>query len=159
LGDTPFLNINLQPLPFFLLAHKYRAHGGTYNLHPPPAGSSLATSRLGNTSYTFSTYPLAQRLRNRFPTLHALKVDADYKDEFVVAEEKLGFDVQVAIRPPDIKGFVPLKGRWVVERTFTWLGRYRRLAKDYERSFHSSDSTLWFAMSHFLLRRLFPDSS
>jgi putative transposase len=102
---------------------------------------------------------LAQRLHDRFPTLRTLKVDAGYKDGFVVAGEKLGFEVQVALRPPDAKGFVPLKGRWLVERTFAWLGRYRRLAKDYERYFQSSDSTLWFAMTHLLLRRLFPDSS
>jgi putative transposase len=56
---------------------------------------------------------------------------------------------------PDASGkFVILPRRWVVERTFAWLGRYRRLSKDYERCFSSSEATLWLASIHRLIRRL-----
>jgi putative transposase len=51
-------------------------------------------------------------------------------------------------------GFVVLQRRWVVERTFAWLGRYRRLSKDYEFFPHSSEAFIYLASSHLLLRRI-----
>jgi putative transposase len=52
------------------------------------------------------------------------------------------------------KGFQILPRRWVVERTFAWLGRSRRLSKDYERNPHSSASLVYVASSRLMLRRL-----
>ena len=52
--------------------------------------------------------------------------------------------------------FVPLPIRWVVERTFAWLGRYRRLSKDYEHLPESSAAMVQMAAIHHLLRRLQP---
>ena len=43
---------------------------------------------------------------------------------------------------------------WVVERTFAWLGRYRRLSKDYEYLCQTSENWIYVAMSHLLVRRL-----
>lgn len=54
------------------------------------------------------------------------------------------------------KGFVPLKWRWVIERTFAWLSRYRRLAEDLEHSTTHSKTMIHLAMTHILLSRLFP---
>jgi putative transposase len=54
------------------------------------------------------------------------------------------------------KKFKVLKWRWIVERTFAWLGRYRRLSKDYERTEESSASWIYIAMTHLMLRRLEP---
>ena len=51
-------------------------------------------------------------------------------------------------------GFELMQRRWVVERTFAWLGRYRRLAKDYEQSTWASTSWLWVATVRMLARRL-----
>lgn len=51
-------------------------------------------------------------------------------------------------------GFVLLRRRWVVERTFGWLGRYRRLSKDYEQLSETSESFIYAAMSRLMLRRL-----
>jgi putative transposase len=51
-------------------------------------------------------------------------------------------------------GFVPLPKRWVVERTFAWFNLYRRLSKDYEYWPRSSESMIYLASSHLLLRRL-----
>ncbi len=46
----------------------------------------------------------------------------------------LGWRVQTVLRPVGVKGFVVLPKRWIVERTFAWPGKYRRLNKDYGRS-------------------------
>jgi transposase len=62
--------------------------------------------------------------------------------------------IEVVRRCDDQKGFKVLPRRWVVERTFAWLGRSRRLAKDWEKSIQSS--TAWTLIAHIriLMRRL-----
>jgi len=54
----------------------------------------------------------------------------------------------------DIKGFQVLLRRWVVERVFGWLGRYRRLSKDNERLTESSQALIYTVMRHIMVRRL-----
>jgi putative transposase len=54
--------------------------------------------------------------------------------------------LEIVNRTDDLKGFQVLPHRWVVERTFGWLNRYRRLAKDYERSCESSEAMIQVAM-------------
>ena len=54
------------------------------------------------------------------------------------------------------KGFTVLPKRWVVERTFAWLGRYRRMSKDYEFKTHSSETMIYLAMINLMLHRLKP---
>ena len=68
------------------------------------------------------------------------------------------FDVvlEISVRPPDQKGFVPQPIRWVVERTFAWLGRYRRLSKDYEKFTENSEGMVYLASIDRLLNRLAP---
>jgi putative transposase len=53
-----------------------------------------------------------------------------------------------------MQGFVVLPRRWVVERTFAWLGRNRRLSKDYEKLPASSETVVYVASIHLMLRRL-----
>lgn len=57
-------------------------------------------------------------------------------------------------RTTKLSGFVVLPRRWVVERTFAWLYKYRRLSKDYEFFHHSSEAFIYMASAHLLLRRL-----
>jgi putative transposase len=57
------------------------------------------------------------------------------------------------------KGFVLLHRRWVVERTFAWLGRYRRNSKDYERKVESSEAMIKISAISNMIRRLRPNQS
>ena len=60
----------------------------------------------------------------------------------------------VTRKEPGQKGFVPQPKRWIVERTFGWLNRSRRLSKDYERTTDSSEAFIKVAMIHLMVRRL-----
>jgi putative transposase len=66
------------------------------------------------------------------------------------------YKVAVVNRPPDAEGWVKLPKRWVVERTFAWLGRYRRLSKDYEKLTETSAAMVQVCATHQMLRRLRP---
>ena len=64
--------------------------------------------------------------------------------------------LDIVKRPEGIKGFFLLPKRWIVERTFAWLSRCRRLSKDYERSPAVSEAWIYVSMTHHMLRRLKP---
>jgi putative transposase len=76
-----------------------------------------------------------------------------------LVETKAGYRIEVVSRPPGSKGFVKLPRRWVVERTFAWLGRYRRNSRDYEWHTRSSESMIRISSIHRMLRLLKPDQS
>ena len=65
-----------------------------------------------------------------------------------------GVRLQVVERGADAKGFGVLKRRWVVERTFGWLNKCRRLSKDYERHTRNSETMIRIASIHLMTRRL-----
>jgi putative transposase len=79
-------------------------------------------------------------------------------DAWLKASET-GYGIEVVERPAGSKGFVLLHRRWVVERTFAWLGRYRRNSRDYERSTGSSESMVQVSSIHRMLRILKPDQA
>ena len=68
-----------------------------------------------------------------------------------------GIDLEVVERAPDQKGFTVLPRRWVVERTIAWLGRNRRLSKDYEHSGAAMETWWYLASISLLLGRLRPN--
>ena len=76
-----------------------------------------------------------------------------------MVEQKVGYRIEVVSRPPGSVGYVKLPRRWVVERTFAWLGRYRRLSRDYERYADSSEAMVQVSSIHRMLRLLKPDPS
>src|SRR5208337_1417727 len=79
-----------------------------------------------------------------FPFLLKLYADGGYQGpEFRQAVDKViaGVNVEIVKRSDQAKGFVVLPRRWVVERTFAWLGRCRRLAKDWEALNHKARAT------------------
>jgi transposase len=65
-----------------------------------------------------------------------------------------GRTIEIVNRPDDIEGFVVIAKRSVVERTFAWLGRCRRLAKDWEQSIASAESWAYIASIRMMTRRL-----
>ncbi len=70
------------------------------------------------------------------------------------AEQTFGWTLEVVRKKEGQKGFEVLPRRWVVERTFAWFGRYRRLSKDYEYLPTTSETMLYVAMVNLMLRRL-----
>jgi putative transposase len=62
--------------------------------------------------------------------------------------------LEIVKRPEGTTGFLLLPKRWIVERTFAWLGRYRRLSKEYEFSTQTSEAMIRVAMIHLMIRRL-----
>jgi putative transposase len=101
---------------------------------------------------------LAPLTYERFPRLRVVRADSAYGRYGLPAwVAQLGhFLLQLVKRPLAAVGFVLLPGRWVVERTFAWLYRSRRLSKDYERLTGSSEAMLRVSMIHLMLRRLAP---
>jgi putative transposase len=87
--------------------------------------------------------------------LTTIRVDQGYDSPALAywCQTVLGCTLEVS-QPAAAQGFVVQKGRWVVERTFAWLGRYRRLSKDYEQSCTMSEAVIYIASIHLLLRRL-----
>jgi putative transposase len=61
---------------------------------------------------------------------------------------------EIVKRSDHVKGFVILPKRWIVERTFGWFGKYRRLRKDYEYRTDTSEAMLYVAMIHMMVRRI-----
>jgi len=98
--------------------------------------------------------------RKRFPRLAKLWADQKYNNRSLDAwleQNQAPYTIEVVKRPADAKGYVKLPRRWVVERTFAWLGRYRRNSKDYERLVESSESMIKISSIHRMLRFLKPD--
>jgi putative transposase len=90
-----------------------------------------------------------------YPRLCKIWADGQYTGWLIDwAAEVLGICLEVVLRSDDVSGFEVLARRWVVERTFAWLGRYKRLAKDYELCPQHSESMIYVAMVQMLLKRL-----
>jgi transposase len=86
--------------------------------------------------------------------LATVLTDAGYRGEFGQALAKIDVRFEVASRPPTAQGFVPLKQRWVVERTFAWMVCYRRLNHDYDYTTASHKAWLLIANCAMCLNRL-----
>src|SRR5215207_5567329 len=126
---------------------------------------------------------LLESARSRIPRLRHVWLDQGYEGRGKRwAEEVLGLDVEIVRRPPKPvpeevakrwaeewakegqkvdwqrlmppRGFVALPRRWVVERTFAWLGQNRRMSKDYERLCSTSEAFIYAAMTRLMARRL-----
>ena len=100
--------------------------------------------------------PLLASLRQRFPKLRHIFADRVYRgDKLRNAIAELGrWNIEIVTRSERVGTFKPEPKRWVIERTFAWLGRNRRLAKDYERSIASSEAWFMIASVRLLSRRL-----
>ncbi len=94
-------------------------------------------------------------LMGRFPRLTLLWADGGYRGKLVGwVASVTDWVLEIVKRTDDQKGFVVLPKRWIVERTFGWFGRYRRLSKDYEEQPSSSEALIRIVMIQVMLRRL-----
>ena len=75
------------------------------------------------------------------------------------AEQSCGWRLAIVSRPAEARGFVVVRRRWAVERTFAWLGRNRRLSKDYEELAETTEAWVYAAMTRLMLRHLAPQAA
>lgn len=95
------------------------------------------------------------KVEGRFPRLQLIWADGGYAGKLVDwVKTVCHLVLDIVKRPKGMKGFQVLPRRWVVERTFGWLGRYRRLSKDYEELPETSEAMIYAAMIHLMVRRL-----
>ena len=92
-----------------------------------------------------------------FPRLLTIFADGAYAGRLERVAAGMGGWLLSIVRKTPGRGFVVLPKRWVVERTFAWLGRFRRLSKDYEEQTRNSETMIRLAMISIMLRRLSPD--
>jgi len=96
-----------------------------------------------------------QRLQGRFARLSLIWADGGYAGKLIEwAKDFASWTLEIVKRNDDLKGFHVLPRRWVVERTFGWLGRYRRLSKDYEQLPENSEALILLAMINLMSRRV-----
>jgi putative transposase len=89
------------------------------------------------------------------PALEKVWADGAYVGPQVQAIAKESrIKIEVVKRTDKAKGFIPLPKRWIVERTFGWLSRERRLSKDYERKESSSEAYIYLGMIRLMIRKL-----
>jgi putative transposase len=100
--------------------------------------------------------------------LQLIWADMGYRGQRLKAwiEQELGWKMEIVqrprkwgwyakdVEPEPLPAFTVLRRRWVVERTFGWMGRYRRMSKDYEYLKESSEAMIYLVMSRLMLRRL-----
>ena len=87
--------------------------------------------------------------------LQKIWADGGYRGQLIDwVQDHLEIILEIVSRDPSLPGFQALPRRWVVERTFAWLGRYRRLSKDYEKCTKSSEGVLYIASIHTMMKRI-----
>lgn len=134
-----------------------RLHGRKRHIVTDTNGLLLAAYvHPANIQDVHGAVPLLERLRDRFPRLEHVYADRIYRGKQLVnALSHCGpWTIEIVERPPGVKGFQLLPRRWVVERTFAWFGRCRRLSKDFERSAATELAWLFVAHIRLLTRRL-----
>jgi putative transposase len=96
------------------------------------------------------------------PRLEVVWADSKYHNHQLNAwlerQRSITWRLEIVRRPAEAKGFVLLPKRWVVERTFSWLGRWRRLSRDYEHRSDSSEAMIRVASIGRMLCRLYPST-
>ena len=96
-----------------------------------------------------------EKIKDNCSRLKLIWADGAYSGQLVEWVKNIcGWLLEIVKRNPDVKGFQLLPRRWVVERTFGWFGRYRRLSKDYEFQTDTSENMIMIAMSQLMVHRL-----
>ena len=102
-----------------------------------------------------AAYRLLTQLRGRFSTVSLVWADGGYAGRLVIwARKVLALTVEVVKRTDDVKGFAVLPRRWVVERTFAWISKFRRCVRDYETLPAHHEAMVHISMIMTMSRRL-----
>ncbi len=104
---------------------------------PDGSGGKLTLQRLFD--------QIKHSVHTRWCRLKKIWADGAYADIVTFVRQQFGWTLDIVRRPEGTQGFVVLPRRWLVERTFGWLGRYRRLARDYEHTVPSSEAMTYLA--------------
>ena len=92
---------------------------------------------------------------SRWCRLKLIWADGGYRGELITwVKQTLGWTLEIVEKLGDQVGFQVLPKRWIVERTFAWLNRQRRLSKDYERLPATSEAFIYVAMIRLMVKRL-----
>jgi transposase len=95
---------------------------------------------------------LLRASRRPWPFIERVWADSSYRGKRVGAATSI--TVEIVTGPPNQRGFIVQKRRWVVERTFAWIGRNRRLSRDYERKPSTSLAFVFMAAAWALMKRI-----
>jgi transposase len=109
-----------------------------------------------NVHDTFGARCLLAGLKYLVPRLTTIWADQAYQGKALYdwCQATGGWEREVVKRPPGVRGWSQQPKRWIVERTFAWLLRSRRLVVDYERKVQTSETLIEVAMIRLLLARL-----
>ena len=117
-----------------------------------PLGLWVYPADVADREVAWDILPLAKA---KVPTLALVWADGGYTGELEeTSQEEIGCRVEIVRRTARQKGFKVPPRRWIVERSFGWLTRYRRLSKDFEYWADNSESMAKVAFIHLMVRRL-----
>ena len=100
---------------------------------------------------------LLHRVHRLLPRLQLIWADGAYVAIIGWVQGTFAWLLSTVLRPVGAKGYVHLPRRWIVERTFGWFGRYRRLSKDYEHYPRNSETWIYITAIHRMSRYLLKD--
>jgi putative transposase len=93
--------------------------------------------------------------KDRLPRLFRIWADGGYRGKLIEwVAVTCWWVLEIVKRSDDVTGFQVLPRRWVVERTFAWLSKHRRLSKDYERDCQTSEAWIYLAMVSVMLKHV-----
>ena len=95
---------------------------------------------------------IKRNVHNRWCRLKLIWADGAYGPIVDTVRKQFGWTLEIVRRSDDVKGFQVLPHRWIVERTFGWLGRYRRLSRDFEHTVLSSEAMTYLASIRRMLK-------
>jgi putative transposase len=104
-------------------------------------------------------YYVFEDITDQYLTLAKVWADQGYSGDLGAdLLDQYNIILEIVEKLPEQHGFVVLPRRWVVERSFAWLGRYRRLSKDYEQRVEYSETWVYIASISRMLRKLHPNT-
>ena len=95
---------------------------------------------------------IKRTVHNRWCRLKLIWAEGAYASIVDTVRQQFGWTLEIVRRSDEVKGFQVLPHRWVVERTFGWLGRYRRLSRDFEHAVSSSEAMTYIASIRRMLK-------